>query len=139
MTSSDFMEEIFSFDNNDELIQFEAETIHLDLIHEIQKLMDAHTMNKSDLAEKLNTSKGYITQLFTGDRLLNLKTLAKIQRIFDVKLKTEFMSEDNFAFDRVAEKWPDYRNVIDFPTDATYDSTSTSTFSGKSLQKQEAM
>jgi hypothetical protein len=34
-----------------------------------------------------------VTQLFSGDRLLNLKTLAKIQQIFDVRIKLQFVEK----------------------------------------------
>lgn len=78
-------EEIFSFKDDSERLQFEAEMIHLDIMHKIQLLMDEHSINKTELARRLNTSKGYITQLFTADKLINLKTLAKLQRIFQVK------------------------------------------------------
>lgn len=138
MTSSDFMKEIFSFENEEEKIQFEAETIHLDMMHEIRKLMKESDMNKAELSKRLNTSKGYITQLFTGDRLINMKTLAKIQRIFNVKLVTEFTPKDHFSFDCIAEKNVDYTNVLPFH-DLTYDTTSIGTISGQSFQKPEAM
>ena len=93
MSSNDIIKEVFSFENKDDLIQFEAEMIHLDLINEILKLMDLRKMNKAELAKFLGTTKGYVTQLFSGDRLLNLKTLAKIQQIFDVRIKLQFVEK----------------------------------------------
>ena len=90
MTSNDIIKEIFNFENESERIQFEAEMIHLDLIEEISKLMESKGMKRADLAKALGTTKGYVTQLFSGDRLLNMKTLAKIQTIFGVKVKIGF-------------------------------------------------
>ena len=84
------MEKILEFDSLDEQIQFEAEMIHLDIVNEIQLLMEKRGINKSELASDLGVTKGYITQLFTGDKLLNLKTLAKLQRVFNVRFSCDF-------------------------------------------------
>lgn len=93
MSSNNIIKEVFSFENEEDTIQFEAEMIHLDLINEISRLMDSRKMNKAELAKSLGTTKGYVTQLFSGDRLLNLKTLAKIQQIFDVRIKLQFVEK----------------------------------------------
>ncbi len=81
-------QDILSFKNDKEKLTFEAEMIHLDIMHQIEYLMKEHResgINKTELAKKLGVTKGYLTQLFTGDKLINLKTLAKLQRIFRVK------------------------------------------------------
>lgn len=93
MNSNDIIKEVFSFENEEDAIQFEAEMIHLDLMNEISKLMDSRKMNKAELSKSLGTTKGYVTQLFSGDRLLNLKTLAKIQQIFNVRIKLQFVEK----------------------------------------------
>ncbi|MCK5808776.1 helix-turn-helix transcriptional regulator [bacterium] len=92
-SKSDVIKEAFSFENDDERTQFEAEMIHLDVMNELQELMRIHNMNKSELAKRLMTSKGYITQLFSGDKLINLKSIAKLQQIFNVKLKLQFIDQ----------------------------------------------
>jgi len=101
--NNDIMKDIFTFENDDEKLQFEAEIIHLDIMNEIKILMDAKNIKKADLAKKLKTSKGYITQLFSGDKLINLKTIAKIQQIFDVKLTNRFIEKSNFIFPKSIE------------------------------------
>lgn len=93
MSSNDLIKEVFSFENENDQIKFEAEMIHLDLMNEISKLMDSRKMNKAGLAKSLGTTKGYVTQLFSGDRFLNLKTLAKIQQIFDIRIKLQFVEK----------------------------------------------
>ncbi len=81
---------LLEFKNDNEKLEFETEMIHLVIMKRIYNLMDEMGMNKSQLAKELHTSKGYITQLFAGDKIINLKTLAKIQRIFDVNINIEF-------------------------------------------------
>jgi transcriptional regulator with XRE-family HTH domain len=84
------LKNLLKFDNDEEKLDFEIDVINLKLISEIKKLMDKHDINKTELAEKLGTSKSYITQLFSGDKILNLKFLAKLQRIFNVQFKGYF-------------------------------------------------
>ena len=104
MTSNDIIKEAFSFENEEEKIQFEAEMIHFDLIEEVSKLMEVKGMKKADLAKALGTTKGYVTQLFTGDRLFNMKTLAKLQKILGVKVKVELIERKDKKSKAVAEK-----------------------------------
>jgi len=87
------MKKLLQFETDEQKLQFEAEMIHLDIVFQIIRKMEEKDMNKSELAQKLKTSKGYITQLFTGDKLLNLKTLAKLQRIFNAKFKIDFVEK----------------------------------------------
>ena len=86
---------LLKFKNEDDKSQFEAEMLHLAIMNKIRILMNEKKMNKAQLAKELSISKGYITQLFTGDKLLNLKTLVKIQRIFKVNINMEFEYRNN--------------------------------------------
>ena len=87
------MKKLLQFETDEQKLQFEAEMIHLDIVFQIIRKMEEKDMNKSELAQKLKTSKGYITQLFTGDKLLNIKTLAKLQRMFNAKFKIDFVEK----------------------------------------------
>jgi transcriptional regulator with XRE-family HTH domain len=78
-------ERLLAFKDGSEKLEFEASKIHLDFIEELSKMMEEQSMSKSELAEKIGTSKSYITQLFSGDKMVNLVFIAKIQRIFNVK------------------------------------------------------
>ncbi len=73
--------------NEKEKIQFEAEKIHFDFIFLLKDLMENQGITKKQLAESLGVAPSYITQLFNGSKLVNLKTLAKIQQLFDLKFK----------------------------------------------------
>lgn len=50
--------------------------------------------NRKQLAEKVGTSASYITQLFRGDKLVNMLTLAKFQKVlgleFDIAKKKSY-------------------------------------------------
>jgi ribosome-binding protein aMBF1 (putative translation factor) len=79
------LKDAISFKNDDEIIDFNASILSLEFTDLIEELMKNNDINKAQLARKLKTSKSYITQLFSGDKLINLKLLARIQRIFKVK------------------------------------------------------
>jgi len=70
--------------NKDEKIQLITEMIHLNIMNELTLLMEQKFINKTQLAEKLNVSKSYITQLFTADKILNLKLISQIQDVFNI-------------------------------------------------------
>jgi len=77
-------ERLIAFKDESEKLEFEASKIHLDFIEELSKMMEEQRMTKSELAEKIGTSKSYITQLFSGDKMVNLVFIAKIQRVFKI-------------------------------------------------------
>ena len=74
-------------------LQFEAEKLNLDIMHVITGVMEKNKWTKADLAKRLNTSKSYITQLFNGDKLINIKTLAKIQQETGLKFRFELRDD----------------------------------------------
>lgn len=75
-----------AFKNEDDKLQFEAEMISLDLVHLIQSAMEEKDISKSQLAKQVSSSKSYITQVFSAEKLLNLKFLAKVLRVLNAKL-----------------------------------------------------
>ena len=79
------LRDVLRFQDHDDRLEFEVEMIHLDIMSHVRQLMENQGMNKTMLAEQLQTSKGYISQLFSGDKIINLKLLVKLQRIFNVQ------------------------------------------------------
>lgn len=101
------VQNLLNFEDDQEKIDFETEIIHIEIINQILQLMEKENISKSDLAKILGISKSYITQLFAGDKILNLKLLAKFQKIFKIKFKISFKSlenhEQNILFKNVSE------------------------------------
>ncbi len=69
--------------NEKEKIEFAASQIHHLIIQRIIDRMKEVKMTQSELAKRMNVSKGFISQLWTGDKLINLKQLAQIIKILD--------------------------------------------------------
>lgn len=80
-------EEIVSFRNNEEVIEFREAALHLRIIDELIAVLEARNWNKAKLANELGTSKSYITQLFNGNKLINLKLLAKLEKILNIEFR----------------------------------------------------
>jgi len=82
--SGDFTD-LFTFRNQEEEIEHEAYMIMFRFLSELEKISSGeHPLKKKELAEKLGVSPSYITQLFNGRKLINLTTLAKIERAFNI-------------------------------------------------------
>ena len=82
---------ILSFDNEQDQLELDAKIIMSKFLEKVQEIATQKGLKKKDLADKIGTSASYITQLYRGHKLLNLMTLAKLQRAleieFDVAIK----------------------------------------------------
>ena len=76
---------VFSFDNEQDQLELEAKIIMAKFLEKIQEIAAQKGLKKKDLAQKIGTSASYITQLYRGNKLLNLMTLAKLQRALDIE------------------------------------------------------
>lgn len=63
----------------EEQIEHRAQMLSFIFLSEAQKAMDRKGWTRKQLAEEIGTSASFLTQLFRGDRLLNFKTVAKIE------------------------------------------------------------
>ena len=70
---------IRAFKNEEELIEHEASMISLRIVSPLQSYMKQRGIKKKDLAKMLNKPKAYINAVFSGDKILSLKVMAKIQ------------------------------------------------------------
>lgn len=58
-------------------------------LSEVLHLTKARGMTRRALATALDTSPSYITQLYQGDRLLNLTMAAKLERVLGMKFQVK--------------------------------------------------
>jgi len=84
-------QDLFSFKSKEEEIEHEARMIMFRFLSEIEKL-NGKPMKRKDLAKALETSPSYITQLFRGDKLINLTMLARIQDVFNITFEIKAKS-----------------------------------------------
>jgi hypothetical protein len=81
------------FKNENEKIEFLADTIQLDIMHKIGEFLKEQNENKSLLAEKMKVSNSFISQLFSADKHLSLKHIATMAIKLGLEIKIDI--EDN--------------------------------------------
>lgn len=86
------LREAMAFKDEAEREEFRADAIHLRIMANVKEQMERRGMNRTQLATLLGVSKGYVSQLFSGDTLLNMKTLAKLEAIFGAQFVGYFHS-----------------------------------------------
>lgn len=75
--------------DDDEDLEHNSRMIMYRFLSEIERLSEEKNMNKKELAKKIGTSASYITQLYRGSKLINLHTLAKLQKIFNITFEVK--------------------------------------------------
>lgn len=109
--NSDF-EDLFSFKSKEEELEHEAKMIMFRFLSELEKL-NGKPIKKKELAKAIETSPSFITQLYQGDKIINLPTLAKIQEAFDITFEITAKQNNqsyNAQIENVAKCIPFTRN-----------------------------
>src|SRR5882672_4243476 len=76
-------EDLFSFENEFQELEHHASMIMFRFLSEIEKVSE-NQFSRKNLSELIGTSASYITQLFRGDKLINMSTLAKFEKALDI-------------------------------------------------------
>lgn len=71
--------------NDEEKIEHRAQMLSYIFLSEVEKSLDQIGWTRKQLAEEIGISASYLTQLFRGNRLLNFKTIAKMERALELK------------------------------------------------------
>lgn len=80
-------DDVFFFENESDVIDIEAHVIMAKFLSEIQEVADKMGVKRNELAKKIGTSASYLTQLYRGNKMLNLPTIAKFQKALDIKFE----------------------------------------------------
>ena len=70
-----------------EKIENDARLMMFRFLEIIDRKREELGLNRKQLAEKLGTSASYITQLYRGDKLVNMITLAKFQKTLGLEFE----------------------------------------------------
>jgi len=89
---------LFDFDSPKEEAQHDATMLMFRFLSEIERLEGSERGLKKRLADAINKSQSFITQLFNGDKIINLLTLAKFQKALGIKFKIVAYKENEFDF-----------------------------------------
>lgn len=89
---------IFEFASEKEATEHEARMIMYRFLSEIERKSPLKRGLKKHLSKSINKSSSFVTQLFNGDKIVNLVTLAKFQKVLGIKFKITAYSEDKFDY-----------------------------------------
>ena len=102
---SNEFEDIFSFNSEEEELEHDAQMLTFKFLEELEKCQGSGSkLKKKDLAKALEKSPSFISQLYSGEKLMNFTLLAKIQKAFKI------------SFEIKAK-----RNSVDYSRDAQID------------------
>jgi transcriptional regulator with XRE-family HTH domain len=73
--------------------------IQISLYQQIQKYMDNHGLNRSQLAKRLGVSKGYVSQVLNGDFNHRLSTLVELSLSVGKIPEINFIDLDKQVYD----------------------------------------
>ena len=76
--------------SQEDLDKSEERLLSFRFLSEIEKAMESHVdgaLTKKELAQKVGTSPSYITQLFRGDRLINIPMLYKMLKAVEITIE----------------------------------------------------
>lgn len=77
--------EIFDNLSEQDKLENEAKLIMFRFLDIVERKREKKNWSRKELAKKVGTSASYITQLMRGDKLINMLTLAKMQRTLNIK------------------------------------------------------
>lgn len=86
---------LFEFDSEKEELKHDAFMIMFKFLSEIERVSE-NTLYKKDLAMALDTSKSFISQLFSGNKLANLLTIAKLQKSYNITFHVKAVPNQSF-------------------------------------------
>jgi plasmid maintenance system antidote protein VapI len=82
-------EKLFEFETADDANIHQAKIIMMKFLHEMEKSLGKQPLKKKELAAILGVSPSYVTQLYNGDKLINLEMIARIEQVFGIEFKVQ--------------------------------------------------
>lgn len=107
--------DLLSFRSYEDEIQHNTQMLMYRFLSEVEILMERNNMTKKELAEKIGTSASYITQLYRGNKPLNMETVAKFQKVFNItfEIKAKLNIESEQGIDMADKEDPELSYVPD--------------------------
>jgi len=73
------------FDNQKDKIEHDSKILMFKFLSIVEREMELRNMSKKELAQQLDTSPSYVTQLFRGTKTINLIKLVQLQNLFSIE------------------------------------------------------
>ena len=85
------------FDEWEDDPESELYGVLLDVTEGIVKRMIEQNVRRTDLAERLGTSRAYVTKLLDGQENMTLRTLVRVANALEMKVDTTFIPRERAA------------------------------------------
>jgi len=107
-------EKSLAFIDTKEDLEYDARMIMYRFLSEIERIADKKGLNRKELAALIGTSPSYLTQLFRGNKLINMETIAKFQSVFNITFDIKAISNnvEKVSKDQNINKLNDTQNNI---------------------------
>lgn len=89
--------ELFEFENKNDLAEVNAHVLASKFLSEILDASEKNNLNRKQLADKIGTSASYLTQLFRGNKLINLTTIAKLGNELNIEFDISIKGKNKFS------------------------------------------
>jgi transcriptional regulator with XRE-family HTH domain len=102
--------------SEEDQIDIEASVLMLNFLAEIENIQKIRSIDRMSLAKSINVSPSYLTQVFSGNKPLNFKTLAKIQKALNIRFEVktvEIKKDKNIKLKKVKESIMSFENEFD--------------------------
>ena len=87
---------MLSFKELLETEEYWIEQIQNQIFREVKSYMEIHNLNQSQLAEKLNVSKGYVSQILNGNANFSIKKLVELALNLDLAPQLSFSNLETY-------------------------------------------
>jgi ribosome-binding protein aMBF1 (putative translation factor) len=102
--------------SEEDQIDIEASVLMLNFLAEIENIQKIRGIDRMSLAKSINVSPSYLTQVFSGNKPLNFKTLAKIQKALNISFEVksiERKKDKNIKLKKMTECIMSFENEFD--------------------------
>jgi len=79
--------------SREEKLELETLMLSARFLSAVEQVCQKRNILKKDLALMIGTSPSYITQLFRGNKIINLETIARMQLALNIEFKINLTSE----------------------------------------------
>lgn len=83
------------FENFENDYEKEAKIIASKILSEISEIAERKDLKRKNIADLIGTSASYLTQLYRGNKILNLVTLAKLKNKLNLNIEIK-ITENNY-------------------------------------------
>ena len=106
----DRFKKLDKFENYDEKIEHEKMVSMFSFLSDVQKIIDKRGWTRKKLAKEIGISASYLSQLYSGDKVINLELITKISKALDCSFKIN-LNTPELSYDRESLKMLERQKV----------------------------